>query len=521
MWKKPQNLIFDLPNNIDSTYTGYYNTTLTATFFQSEATAAEPADMIIPISSEQGVSNSPSLWMLPKDNATSTVNFPRNANRAVFSVSACGQANEEFWWGNVLSSDTDTFEASGAGTLLGGSAWREVQILIDGQLAGVQWPFPIIFTGGILPTLWRPIVGIDTFDLRDHEIDITPWLPILCDGNQHSFEIRVASLEEDASGIVSVDEKSGSSWYVNGKIFVWLDEAGSITTGNQPTFRTPDPHILVFQDVTQNATGFNESLTNQISVQRTISIFSTVASKGGNTSCSWTQTLSFSNNGSITNQGNVQINYQMTQGTNEVAGPNNIRSDYGYPLFVNTTTSTSSNNNTSTSTYDVAVTRGLNLRTQGTPLHPSGLEPFSLIPATSSIIANSLGSTLLTNSTSTASLITASNDGALTQIIGGYATAQDFVFASLSKSGAMGDSEGTELYERRVKAVNGSVVANREVVAGSVVSDFHNETVVMKGSGGFDMVEEVGGALGSVVRVKQGGLKGVWQVLGLGDLEDL
>ena len=114
-------------------------------------------------------------------------------------------------------------------------ALGEVQLLIDGHLAGVYWPFSIIFTGGIVPGLWRPvrhlsglslpvwgcflsdetccrgklshfgiqppillprrallfifqlqvgmltpkcakIVGIDSFDLRQHEIDITPFL---------------------------------------------------------------------------------------------------------------------------------------------------------------------------------------------------------------------------------------------------------------------------------------------------------------------------------------------------------
>src|ERR1700712_4691298 len=32
-WNSPQNIIFDLGNIIDNTYTGYYYTTLTATFF--------------------------------------------------------------------------------------------------------------------------------------------------------------------------------------------------------------------------------------------------------------------------------------------------------------------------------------------------------------------------------------------------------------------------------------------------------------------------------------------------------
>lgn len=146
-WNEPQKIIFDLGNLIDSKYTGYFNTTLTATFFMNPSTN-EAADLIVPISARRSASNRASVFMLPEDTASNTIGFPRNANRAVFSISACGQANEEFWWSNALQSNVDTFIPS-VGVLPGFSPWREVQVYIDGQLAGVQWPFPVIFTGGV------------------------------------------------------------------------------------------------------------------------------------------------------------------------------------------------------------------------------------------------------------------------------------------------------------------------------------------------------------------------------------
>jgi hypothetical protein len=81
--------------------------------------------------------------------------------------------------------------------LYGYPPFREVQVLVDGQLAGVRWPFPLIFTGGVAPSLWSPIIGIDAFDLREHEIGITPWLPVPCDGKEHTFDIRVAGIIDD------------------------------------------------------------------------------------------------------------------------------------------------------------------------------------------------------------------------------------------------------------------------------------------------------------------------------------
>lgn len=37
------------------------------------------------------------------------------------------------------------------GEFYGYSPFREVQLFIDGMLAGVAWPFPVIFTGGVVP----------------------------------------------------------------------------------------------------------------------------------------------------------------------------------------------------------------------------------------------------------------------------------------------------------------------------------------------------------------------------------
>ena len=70
-----------------------------------------------------------------------------------------------------MQSQVSSFPSYGA--IPGYSPFREAELFIDGQLAGVAWPFPIIFTGGVVPGLWRPIAGIDAYDLKEEEIDIT------------------------------------------------------------------------------------------------------------------------------------------------------------------------------------------------------------------------------------------------------------------------------------------------------------------------------------------------------------
>ena len=261
LFKEPQKIIFDLGNLIDSTYTASFNTTLTATFFVEDGTTA-PADVILPISTRQSALDSPSAFMVPSQNATSTLTLPQNIKKAVFSIAACGQSTEEFWWSNVLSSDTKTFPNVTA--LYGYSPFRELQLYIDGMLAGVAWPFPVIFTGGVVPGFWRPIVGLDAFDLREDEIDISAFLPLLCDGKEHTFEIRVVGINDDGNGHGTLTHTVGSYWVVTGKVFLWLDSSGWITTGSDPVRVVPPPTLHMSSSVGAIANGTNTTLAYSI-----------------------------------------------------------------------------------------------------------------------------------------------------------------------------------------------------------------------------------------------------------------
>lgn len=449
-WNSPQTLIFDLGNLIDSTYTGFFNTTLTASFFTSQETA-KPADLILPISARQSAEKAVSVFSLPSQNASNTISFPRNANRAVFTVSACGQSAEEFWWGNVLESDIDTFDPYD-GTLYGYSPFREVQVLIDGQLAGVQWPFPIIFTGGVVPGLWRPIVGIDAFDLREHEIDITPWLPVLSDGAEHTFEIRVAGITDNGADAGTITEAVGSYWLVTGKIFIWLDGNSSITTGPAPTLLLPAPTISVSQSYTQNASGANETLTYTTDVQRTISISSLVTTQNGTHLSTWTQSLSVTNYGQYTEFGAVQVNKHLTSGQDEAIGATSYKSTYKYPAWVNTSYITQPSGNF---TLAASIVRGLDLSVQGTSVFPCGVQSYSSLGLS--------GSVLNTTQNGTAFYFGSPSAGTSS----GYgSTSQEFSFKGVGSTA--GDAQ--EYYYRDVEAVNGTVVRDYEVLRGVEVA---------------------------------------------------
>lgn len=463
-WNTPQKIIFDLGNIIDSMYTGPYNTTLTATFFTSDNTS-EPAAMIVPISARKGAANGASVFMLPAVNATNTVNLPRNINRAVFSVSACGQANEEFWWSNVFQSNVLTFNST-AVQLNGYSPFREVQVFIDGQMAGVSWPFPVIFTGGVVPGLWRPVVGIDAFDLREHEIDITPWLAVLCDGGSHTFEMKVAGVIDDGKSSGTLSQTVGSSWYITGKIFLWLDSnANSITTGNPPTVLLPAPVITVSQALTQNFTGANETLVNNISVKRSISISGSITTQNGSQLSSWTQTLSYVNDGKYSDFGQVQINSISTDGIDQSTGSTYYKCSYSYPLYANTSVSTQPSGNY---TLGADMQRGLVWEVDGSSVFPTGIQSFNFSNTLSEGLSSSAsysGSSLSTSQNGSATYFASPSTNFSTT---SGTTGQTFTFSGVDTGGT-----GTkQLYYRDVLAVNGTVVSDKEMLVGNPPANY-------------------------------------------------
>lgn len=94
LFRQSQKLIFDLGNLVDSTYTASYNVTLSATYFNASDTI-DPADLILPISTRMSGENAASVFTVPPEVASNDLTLPRNTRRAVFTVAATGQSEEE------------------------------------------------------------------------------------------------------------------------------------------------------------------------------------------------------------------------------------------------------------------------------------------------------------------------------------------------------------------------------------------------------------------------------------------
>lgn len=359
LWKEPQTIIFDLGNIINDVYTGSFNATLTAHFsYQNNVRAA---DRILPLSRRKSTSSMASAFSFPSDNTTVSYEIPTSVSRAIVGISACGQSEEEFWWSNVFSQDVDSFDTT-VGKLYGYSPFREVHLYIDGVLSGVVWPFPIIFTGGVAPGFWRPIVGTDAFDLRQAEIDISPFLPLLQDGKHHSFEIRVTGLTILPNGSAVLADTVGSYWVVSGNIFLYEDEnTGSVDEHPGEDYAvkvdSPPPRFKFTRQLNKNTTGGNDTLDYSITAER---VFSASSPK-----YSWSQNLSFSNHGIFNQQGYSQVNKQLTSGKSTISklGENGHSNEtsFRYPLLVNSTYGESKD----LITIDAWMKRGLEIDSSG------------------------------------------------------------------------------------------------------------------------------------------------------------
>ncbi|KKY29033.1 putative peptide-n4-(n-acetyl-beta-d-glucosaminyl) asparaginase amidase n [Phaeomoniella chlamydospora] len=423
LWKQPQTIIFDLDNIVTDVYTGTFNTTLTATFFYQED-APTKADLIFPISSGRGSEGESSVFSLPSENATVQQTLPLDSVRAMVSISANGQIDEEFWYTNVLESDIHTFE-SVAGTLLGYGPFRELQLFIDGMLAGVVWPFPIIFTGGIAPGFWRPIVGIDAFDLRESEIDITPFLPYLLDGNAHTYTIKVVGVDDNGgNGPATISESSvGSYWLVTGKIFIFKGDTQYNGTNSLPNITAPTPDIYTNHDIVEASNGTNISLAYSVHANRSLYISSDYGT--------WSQALSYSNTGYVTEGGLTQTNTQSTDGSScsvntlDVSYNNTVA--FSYPITVNTTYGV----------YDSGITiaagldRGLEITASGRP----DISVYTLVSGPSYMDTTQYGT-------------------------GYYSSVTNHTYSFGDTTQNFKETSYGSVYERNVRAVNATVVSD-------------------------------------------------------------
>lgn len=193
LFETSQNGRVDLGNLVNSTFTSSLFGNADLAFYPradaEDGHRAEhgprpvTADVVLPLSgSDTGgtvfLSNTASTL-------AKTFTMPRNVERAFLDVIAQSQSSDEFWYSCVPDDVAAELQDCGS------TGFREAEVTIDGQPAGVAPVYPWVYTGGIDPLLWRPIPGVQTLNFVPYRVNLTPFAGLLSNGKPHQVSVNV------------------------------------------------------------------------------------------------------------------------------------------------------------------------------------------------------------------------------------------------------------------------------------------------------------------------------------------
>jgi len=182
-----------------------------------------------------------------------------------------------------------------------GTAYRETEVTIDGQPAGVAPVFPWIYTGGIDPFLWFPLPGVQTLNFVPYRVDLTPFAGLLSNGQQHTVSLSVFNVDNYFSATAA--------------LLLLLDQnasqvSGAVTYNNLSA--TPNPSVVENINVDGNG---NITGTVSVTSNRKFQITGYVEGSAGKVTTTVAQNIAFTNsqNFNITATDYVQDITQNTQ----------------------------------------------------------------------------------------------------------------------------------------------------------------------------------------------------------------
>lgn len=363
LFSKEGDLVFDYPNIVDETYTAPLNLTLSLTVQQlkggdgNDGVNTQDCQLVVPSPlhnrtpqiyaiSKGDNTTSPSQFLVPNDTASVNLTIPRNGIRALVEVYASGTAQDEFWYTGI-NDDLYRQTIDDNHQLIPHGPYREIQITIDGQVAGISAPYPVIFTGGLNPLLWRPQTSWGSYDQPTYLFDITPFLGLISDGNPHTYGISIRSAESN--------EQIPSGWFVTGNLQLELsNNADAITIGEKPTIQGPGPtrndFDLTGQVIDSNFTGGKGSLLSNVNSihPRAMTIVGKIVPSGTKIPIDIRVQYSFEYTSfqNVTKGGSNQKQASTTSGTQKSYHGSLpfLSIDYSFPLITDTTYDTTSLN---------------------------------------------------------------------------------------------------------------------------------------------------------------------------------
>jgi hypothetical protein len=303
LFNNSQNGRVDLGNLVNSTFTSTLFGTAQLQFYplSRHGQAPDTADMVLPLSG----SNTGGTVFLSNTASALSANFnlPRNVERAYLDVIAQSQAGDEFWYTCVPNDVANELQSCGA------TGFRETEVTIDGQPAGVVPVYPWIYTGGIDPLLWRPIPGVQTLNFVPYRVDLTPFAGLLSNGKPHTVSVNVFN--------------ANSGFSTTATLLVFQDHGATQVTGavtKNTLAAAPTPTVT--ENLTTDAGG-NISGNVAVTSNRSFRLEGFVRTSHGRVDTSVEQNIRFSNSQDFNISGLVFIQ-NITQKTS-ISSLTNIR----------------------------------------------------------------------------------------------------------------------------------------------------------------------------------------------------
>jgi hypothetical protein len=345
----------------------------------------QPADIVLPLSAGP---NGGTVALSGTQQLSRTFLFPLNLERAALDVYAQSQASDEFWYSCVPSA------LSGELQSCPGTAFRETEITIDGQPAGVAPVYPWIYTGGIDPGLWRPIPDVQTLNFTPYRVDLTPFAGLLSDGQQHTVALSVFSAQDHFSTTAS--------------LLLYLDHGTSQVTGQvllNSLSATPIENVQ--QNLTTAADGTTSGTVSTTS-SRLYTIAGEVNTSHGKVRTEVVQKIAFSNSQQfVSNPISGNLVQNITQNTtisslSQSSGRGPDRTDFNsfeWPLTADITFVVNADGTASqTTTIQQAYKKGEVSTVNGSPVFFSVLS--DQVAPTSTLLFTSSGTSLTGQSSS-------------------------------------------------------------------------------------------------------------------------
>jgi len=267
-------------------------------------------DQVLPLlqSNGSGGVNLPATLGSPTDQLSTTFTLPTNTERAYLDVISQSQSADEQWYAcfpNDLSNINDLFGC-------GNTDFRESEITIDGQPAGIAPVSPWVFTG-FLPDQWVPIPGAQTLEFVPYRVDITPFASVLSNGQPHTVGLSVFNDYGYFSATAS--------------LLLFLDSGSTQITGavTKNTLAAPSPVVTENLQGTSTVTG-----TIAVTSDRNYTIAGYVNTSHGKVSTAITQHQNFSSTQTIDfDNVNFTVLDQNTSLDNSVDTKTTVSSDEG------------------------------------------------------------------------------------------------------------------------------------------------------------------------------------------------